>query len=63
MSAAGPWLVRLGKERSAGSYVSWLAGMAIDDQRMALRYWVRSVAERDARAFGGRVVRLRERAR
>jgi hypothetical protein len=64
----GPWIVRLGKVRGKGRYVTpkavymiWLADSR--RQRDARRFTLRWLAERYADAFGGRVVRLKERAK
>lgn len=69
----GPWLVRLGSKRGAGEYVHPDAFLYVDGspgdetttphQREARRFTTGFLADRYARAFGGRVVRLRERGR
>lgn len=69
----GPWLVRLGSKRGAGEYVHPAAFVLSDGdigastttphQRKARRFTWRDLADVYARAFGGRVVRLRERGR
>lgn len=67
----GPWLVRLGSKRGAGEYVHPEAYVditgagrclaTVPHQRKARRFTWRDLADVYARAFGGRVVRLRER--
>lgn len=72
-TVTGPWLVRLGSKRGAGEHVTPAAlvdriGIVVafrvcSHQRGARRFTRRDLAEHYARAFGGRVVRLRERQR
>lgn len=66
------WVVRLGGARGEGRYVSRWAmlgafgfvrdGRTTAAQRYAKRFRLRALAELHADAFGGRVVRLRERS-
>lgn len=64
------WVVRLGKLRGSGEYVTPEAAVFLclcctsclrtsKHQRDARRFTLRWLAERYAEAFGGRVVRLR----
>lgn len=68
----GPWIVRLGKVRGEGWYVtpmaavrmSWSADLRTSrHQREARRFKGRFLAELYAAGFGGRVVRLKERVK
>lgn len=65
------WIVRMWSIRGRGAYVhrdAWIMLSEIEDgrlttkQRDARRFYDRRLAERHAEAFGGRVVRLKERA-
>lgn len=67
------WLVRLGSKRGAGAYVHPAAFVLSDGdigassttphQRKARRFTLRFLADRYAKALGGRVVRLKERTK
>lgn len=70
----GPvYFVRLHQERGRGAYVHPMAhidsggnimdGRLTTEQRRARRFYCRGMAQCYADAFGGRVVRLRERGR
>lgn len=70
-NSTGPWIVRLGKVRGEGKYIPHTA-VCLDFppylrmtglQRDARRFNRRLVADMFAHAFGGRVVRLKERAK
>lgn len=71
-NSTGPWIVRLGKVRGEGDYVTPKAAVYLSwahDLRTSRHQWEarrftrRTLAERYADAFGGRVVRLKERAK